>query len=122
MRRFVENLTTGEKKMLAKTNDDDLRIYHMGTETKVVPGFPARVVQTDMECVFIECKLDGHSYHITGNVNANSGVFQLLRLDRYKNGKYRRISMNNDIISRAVLMLKEVEMSTDIINVDLRNT
>jgi hypothetical protein len=107
--KFIRNLQPGKIEKLLDTDDGGMRIYHMGTEIRVVPGIPAKEVPTGREHVFIECAVNGSAYHLVGGVDLVSGEFCLTRLERYNGRGYLRAIKKKEVIQCVTEMLKGID-------------
>jgi hypothetical protein len=103
--RLIANLTPGKEEKLFENEENNLRIYHIGQETRVIPGIYPKIVGTGKEYVFIECRMDEKSYHLVGNVDT-AGKFSFVKMTRYDKGEYRRIFLKKEIILNATQILR----------------
>lgn len=106
--RFTANLTPGKEEKLLENDENNLRIYHFGQETKVIPGIYPNIIGTGKEYVFIECRLDEKTYHLVGNVDT-LGKFSFAKMKRYDKGRYRRIIINKEVVEKVTKILRDMQ-------------
>jgi hypothetical protein len=110
IRHFIHGLTPGEFELLFVTLDRQLKIYHSKEEVKVVSGFPARLVATGKEEIFVEVNLDGDYYHLIGSYDIETGIFRFKRLEKGEQKGYSRVPLKREVIIDATNILRGYEL------------